>query len=172
MILITAFEPFGRKTWNASEMILKQLPNHHTKCVLPVALEPCKQVIDGLSLDQYDTIVMLGEANRTLISFEAFAYNEINMRIPDNQGIQLMGVKIGTEPHYQTPFDLLKLCRPGIQVSQDPGRYLCNYAYYLMGMKHPKVLFIHVSASLDTIAQQTQLLEEVIHEIETFSISR
>lgn len=172
MILITAFEPFGGKTWNASELILKQLNHRHDKCVLPVALELCKQVIDGLILDQYDTIVMLGEADRTLISLEAFAYNEINMRIPDNQGILLKDATIGIEPYYQTPFDLSKLCRPGIQVSHDPGRYLCNYAYYSMGMKHPNVLFIHVSASLDTIAQQTQLLEEVIYEIETISISR
>ena len=172
MILITAFEPFGGKTWNASEMILKQLPNHYDKCVLPVALDASKHKIDNLIIDQYDTIVMLGEADRTELSLEAFAYNEINMRIPDNEGIQLKGAKIGTEPYYQTPFDLAMLEKPGIQISNDPGRYLCNYVYYLMGMKHPKVLFIHVSAKLDTIEQQTPLLEEVIHEIETFSISR
>lgn len=172
MILVTAFEPFGGKTWNASKMILDRIQSDVDKLELPVSIAKVKEVITQLDLTQYRCILMLGEANRDVVSLEQYAYNELDMRIPDNQGIQLLKQPIDEGQTYQTSIDLTRLLRPGVVQSEDPGRYLCNYAYYHMGKKHPNVLFIHVSATQETVESQTQLIEEIIHEIKTLSIVR
>ena len=172
MILITAFEPFGGKTWNASSMILKRLNVQADKLELPVSIDQAKQAIEHLDVSKYDTILMLGEANRDYLSLEQFAYNEIDMRIPDNQGLQIKQQPIDDGTTVQTKLDLHRWVKPGIQLSDDPGRYLCNYVYYQMSQKHPQVLFIHVSATIETVELQTQQIEEIIHEIETLSIPR
>jgi pyrrolidone-carboxylate peptidase len=172
MILVTAFEPFGGKTWNASKMILDRIQIKVEKQELPVSIQGAKQKLDSLDFSTYDAIIMLGEASRDVVSLEQYAYNEIDMRIPDNQGIQIKQQTIDGGRTFQTPFNLETWVKPGVVVSNDPGRYLCNYAYYQMSHKHPRVLFIHVSASIDTVEIQTQLIEEIIHEIKTLPISR
>ena len=171
MVLVTAFEPFGGKTWNASLEIMNGLSGVD-KIVLPVSIQGCHEAINALDILKYDTIVMLGEADRPHLSLEQFAYNEIDMRIPDNTGIQLKNHTIDCGQTQKTPFDLNKWVKPGIQISTDPGRYLCNYAYYLVLKKHSSVLFIHVSSHEQYIAQQGKQVEEIIHEIKTISITR
>jgi pyrrolidone-carboxylate peptidase len=172
MILVTAFEPFGGKTWNASSMILERLNGVMDKRLLPVSISGAKTEIEMLDVSPYQAIIMLGEANRSFLSLEQFAYNEIDMRIPDNTGVQIHHQTIDDGQTYQTPFQLDPWVKSGILISEDPGRYLCNYAYYLMGKKHPNVLFIHVSADKDQIDLQTKEIEEIIDEIKTISIAR
>ena len=172
MILVTAFEPFGGKTWNASSMILERLNGVMDKRLLPVSISGAKTEIEMLDVSPYQAVIMLGEANRSFLSLEQFAYNEIDMRIPDNTGVQIHHQSIDDGQTYQTPFQLDRWVKLGIQISEDPGRYLCNYAYYLMGKKHPNVLFIHVSADKDQIDLQTKEIEEIIDEIKTISIAR
>jgi pyrrolidone-carboxylate peptidase len=172
MILVTAFEPFGGKTWNASKMILDRLNLDVDKLELPVSINSVKEVIENLDLNRYEFILMLGEANRDVLSLEQYAYNELDMRIPDNEGIQILKQTIDEGETFKTPIDLSRLLKPGMTQSIDPGRYLCNYVYYHMGKKHPNVLFVHVSATKETVESQTQLIEEIIHEIKTLSIAR
>lgn len=172
MILVTAFEPFGGKTWNASNMVLDLLKIEADKILLPVSIEQSNHRIEGLDVSMYDFIIMLGEANRDYLSLEMKAYNEIDMRIPDNQGLQLKNQKIDQGHTYITPIKIDNFIKPGVVVSDDPGRYLCNYAYYQMSKKHPRVLFIHVSATKELVDVQTKLIEEIIHEIKTVSITR
>jgi len=172
MILVTAFEPFGGKTWNASSMILERLNGVMDKRLLPVSISGAKTEIEMLDVSPYQAVIMLGEANRSFLSLEQFAYNEIDMRIPDNTGVQIHHQSIDDGQTYQTPFQLDRWVKLGILISEDPGRYLCNYAYYLMGKKHPNVLFIHVSADKDQIDLQTKEIEEIIDEIKTISIAR
>ncbi len=171
MILVTAFEPFGGKTWNSSLEIMNSLSGVD-KTILPVSITGCKEAIDALDIRKYDTIVMLGEADRSYLSLEQFAYNEINMRIPDNSGIQLKNQTIDEGVTQKTPYDLNKWVKDDVKISVDPGRYLCNYAYYLLLRQHPKVLFIHVSNQKQYIAHQSKQVEEIIYEIKTISITR
>lgn len=170
MILITAFEPFGERKENTSLSILNRLENRYDKLVLPVSVKKIYQVLDKKNLNDYDFIVMLGEADRPHISLEKFAYNELTMRIIDNDGYQVQNETIiESGLTYQTSLDLTRFEDDKTFISTDPGRYLCNMGYYLALNKTKRVLFIHVS-TVDTL-EQFKRIEEIIHEIEQISKS-
>ena len=72
---------------------------------------------------------------------EQHAYNNKDFRIPDNNGTQCHKEKICPELELDQPLstliDLEKVakqladkCKETVEVSSDPGRYLCNYIYY------------------------------------------
>ena len=170
MILVTAFEPFGGKTTNASLNILNQLADRYDKLVLPVDVKTIRDCLYKKDLTSYDMVIMLGEADRPNISLEQFAYNELTMRIKDNQGYQVFGQTIidGGQT-LMTPLQLDHLLDEDTVISTDPGRYLCNMGYYLALNKTENVVFIHVS-TIDS-DKQTKRVEAIIYEIEQVSKS-
>lgn len=169
MILVTAFEPFGGKTTNESLRVINQLSLNCEKLILPVDVSKLEDILSEKDFSQYDFVVMLGEADRDYISLEKFAYNLLDMRIADNAGYQIRETPlIADGKTFETSLDLSKFV-DGIEVkaSIDPGRYLCNMAYYLASRKTSKVLFIHVSNSDEK--DQTKKVETIINEIKQTS---
>lgn len=171
MILITAFEPFNQRKSNTSLMILNALSTRFDKLVLPVSVEKIEGVINQIAFDQYDKIILLGEANRGYISIEKHAYNELDIGIKDNDGIQInkQPIKKGLSD-FETPLPISDLLKPGIEISTDPGRFLCNMAYYLVSLRKKQVVFIHVSEK-HTLAQ-TRKVEALIDGIEKITDAR
>ena len=68
MILVTAFEPFGGRDINTSKSILDRLPSRYDKLLLPVSIQDIQQVLYSKPLDQYQMVIMLGEADREAVS--------------------------------------------------------------------------------------------------------
>jgi pyrrolidone-carboxylate peptidase len=170
MILVTAFEPFGGRDINTSKSILDRLPSRYDKLLLPVSIQDIQQVLYSKPLDQYQMVIMLGEADREVVSLEQYAYNELSMRISDNLGHQVQQQPIIEHGQtFKTKLNLDHLLDDNTVLSDDPGRYLCNMGYYLASQKTDKVLFIHVSTK-DT-DKQFKRVEEIIDEIEQISKS-
>jgi pyroglutamyl-peptidase len=140
MILITAFEPFGGRALNASEIALQALPDSLEgvrlyKKLLPVetgrASEAIIQAIDDV---QPDAVVCLGEAMRDALCVEQIGYNERRYTIPDNAGNTFDGdpIELDGPPDYRatlpTEAMVAAMQAAGVpaSLSEDAGRYLCN----------------------------------------------
>lgn len=84
--------------------------------------------------------------------FERYAYNAISRTTKDVDGIipEQEYIEAG-EGRQETAFPILRLCGLAeekgipIKISEDPGRYLCNYVYFkALKECQGKALFVHV----------------------------
>lgn len=166
-LLLTAFEPFGGRSKNASAEALARLeaswpyPDRlelRTR-LLPVETERAAQMlIAAMGEVQPDVVLSLGEAKREALSIETTGYNERTFAIPDNAGNSFDGEPIlpdAPEAHSSTlPNDamLAAIEAAGVPacLSNDPGRYLCNEVLFCglhcAAVTHPptRLGFIHV----------------------------
>lgn len=141
------------------------------KVVLPVSVSKIESVMNKLHLEQYSLVVMMGEANRTKITIEQYAYNEIKMRIPDNDGIKIEDKAISTgKARIETNRDVSQYLDEFVKLSTDPGRYLCNMVYYLGLTQNRNTVFIHVPISSDM--DILRKVEALINAIEKDSNTR
>ena len=153
-IILTAFSSFGGLTTNSSEEVLNNLPSQYQKVVLPVSYHRASQIIEELILsNQPDLLICLGQAGSSVkIRLEQGAYNEANASLPDEDHITLthQPLIIQGEPLLQTHLPLKEwsydLARQGfpVEISSDPGRYVCNATYYRALSITSNVIFIHL----------------------------
>ena len=163
MTLISAFEPFGGASVNASleaarlwaqadpQIALVELP-----VVAGAAEETALLAIDSLQPDLY---LALGEAGATpwTVRLERSYFNVDDFRIPDNAGNQWRDRTIesdGPSVRYST-LDLPALAARiaerapmPVVVSDDAGRFLCNHLAFALARARPDLpfAFIHVPA--------------------------
>ena len=167
-ILVTCFEPFGGETINASEEVLKRLPDTigaHSieKLVVPCVFgEAQRLVIQKAEQTSPDMIISLGQAaGRSKVTPEYVAINFMNARIPDNRGNQPLREPIasqGPDAYFSTlpVFDMAGAIRSKelpSEVSFTAGTFVCNELYYSL-LHHfngtdTKVCFIHVPLTRD-----------------------
>lgn len=132
-------------------------------------------------------IIHLGVAeNAECIRLEKSAYNEADFRIPDQNGICLLktcidedcdlGERKDTSLDIEALFHCLTAKHGKIEISSDPGRYICNYCYYLslkacmqVNLKHGDdshtrhALFVHVPMfNHISFEEQLTLVKEII----------
>ena len=177
-MLITAFEPFGGENINASEEVLKRLPDvigdwEIVKLTVPVVFgEASDSVIAKASEIQPDAIISLGQAaGRSKVTPEYVAINFKNARIPDNSGNQPLREKIvhaGPDAYFSTlsVFEMAEaIVRNGLpgEVSFSAGTYVCNDLYYSL-LHHfsgtgTDVAFIHLPLSPEQAAEGQPSLE-------------
>lgn len=163
-ILITAFEPFGNETKNASMEVLKGLPYlpgmKITKLYVPVIFGKAEEtVFAAMSRDSYDAVIMLGEAGgRSEITPEIRAVNKDDARIPDNAGNKPSGHPVDEhgKPEYLSSLPVmecvLQMRRNYIpaSLSGSAGTFVCNHLMYKVLQKidaeglHIKAGFIHI----------------------------
>jgi len=162
-ILVTAFGPFDGRLENASSLALKELkrslPEIRTR-VLPVdsVLAPSRMK-QALAAIRPRALVMLGEAAGSLaIRLESTAWNQLDFRIPDIAGRQPQGREIrpGGPATLESTLPLARwqqrLAGEGqtVELSSDPGRYLCNQVFYVArdwierGGRECRAGFIHL----------------------------
>ena len=142
-VVVTYFEPFGGRTTNASEEVVSLLDGYQVK-ELPVSWSKISSKLDELLIDEPDYLFLIGEAGSYKeISMEKVAHNICFGK--DNEGVNKDNEEIikGDKESKITLFDLSKL---PYRVSENAGKYLCNYTYYLALSKAKtcKVLFIHL----------------------------
>ena len=141
----------------------------------------CNDNLDNEYSTKDDVIVMLhlGVNYRgKKMQLEQCAYNEATFRVPDNNGYQpqqkcILGNSSTFGQCLRTTLDLHEICselqlqgESSCCVSQDPGRFVCNYTYCLsldqcrLANESANVgchsLFLHVP-SFDVIAEDDQL---------------
>ena len=163
-ILLTAFEPFGADTENASLVAVDRLAERWDAegdvqiltGVLPVVFGAAGTALRELvARYQPDAVLAVGEAgSRSKVTPELHGYNEMDARTPDNAGLQPRGEQIFAGGPVARPATLdvpaitEAIAAVGIpaEVSDDPGRYLCNYVAYLAAGLEAPAAFIHVPA--------------------------
>ena len=160
-LLITAFEPFGGSSRNASSEVLKRLPAELDGCTVEKLLLPVvfQAAAETALRRPADCIFLLGEAGgRPTVTPEVKAVNLRNARIPDNAGRQPENEKILPEgpDEYRTAVPVVRITESmqaegiPIAVSEDAGAYVCNDTFYLTGIRASvPVEFIHVPAEPD-----------------------
>lgn len=162
-ILLTAFSPFNGATENTSLAVVTNLAEllskHKTQVLeLPVAFANSHKVaISTAKQFRPDIILSFGEdATRNSINVETQAYNQQQATIPDNDGFQPKGKAIipGGIPTIATNFPIwpkavvasLRQTPWPMELSANPGGFVCNHlAYHLYSSPFP-TLFMHVPA--------------------------
>jgi pyroglutamyl-peptidase len=191
-ILFTGFEPFENSTLNPSQEVLNHLDSesfvrHVIKtCLLPVDTMSAPNIllrkIDEVSPD---IVICLGQATgRSSISLEKVAINQLDFRIPDNQGNQVHSKVIeeyGQDAYFASlPLELLHEClsAAGIpcEISFSAGTYLCNQVFYTL-MHHirsdqPSILggFLHFPALPQQVVQAGKNLPSMSLEMDLNAI--
>lgn len=142
-VVVTYFEPFGGRTTNASKEVVSLFDGYQIK-ELPVSWSKISSCLDEILIDEPDYLFLIGEAGSYKeITMERTAHNISFGK--DNEGVNKDNEEIisGDKESKTTLFDLSKL---PYKVSDNAGKYLCNYVYYLAlsKTKHCKVLFVHL----------------------------
>ena len=157
-ILLTGFEPFGDNKDNISENILKtfskelnitdpwlqQRKNPNDAQTISVTIEKQLLSVDETgsvmianrigSGSRWDAVIHMGLCESCeSIRFETRAQSMLNMRIPDNNGRQLINHRLGDEEFYCDKNVVNSMQYPpieGLMISHDAGAFICNETYY------------------------------------------
>lgn len=156
--LVYAFSRWGENAENISEKVLGKLNFQVDKQVLPVRFEnePYQQMATG----QYDLIIGLGQYPRGgSVRIEQYAYNLFGSRGQGYKPIIPGGEeKLALDAH----LPVVK----GAELSEDPGRFVCNYSMYQImrqKMKETKFGFIHIPKGLK-LGVAANRVEEILRE--------
>lgn len=190
-LLLTGFEPFGKWAVNPSWEVARRLDDESVAGLrvvgrrLPVDWEDTWQALkDYIEEVRPDAILMLGLANkRAYISVESRGLNKCG-QTPDNAGKPPPGALIdeageevlaSTLPVEGIVRSIEALGLP-VQVSEDAGGYLCNFATYKAlawareAQPHLPVGFIHLP-NLRGVAEEGGLSLEEMGSAVTASIA-
>lgn len=145
-LLLTAFEPFGGQTINASQETARALRDESFQGVelelLELPVERFKAIdmaLEAIVQHRPDIIVMLGEAGgRSRITPERVAINVDDFPIPDNAGDMPQGEPIsptGPAAYFSTLpvaaiVAALQAADIPAAISNTAGTYLCNRLFY------------------------------------------
>ncbi|MVA77018.1 pyroglutamyl-peptidase I [Auraticoccus sp. F435] len=162
MVLVTAFEPFGGDTENASAAAVARLdagwdgPARLVTELLPVSFAGSGARLQQLLLrHRPDLVLCVGEAGRRrAVSVERWARNLDDARIPDNDGEQPRGVAIDEGPErLPTRLDAAAVVAAvaaagvAVEASDDAGAFVCNHVFrVLLTATDVPAGFVHVPA--------------------------
>ena len=161
LMLVTAFEPYDGSSLNPAEEVLKQLPGAIDGVSLRKVILSCDslhtppQVAELIGDPRVNIAVIIGEDRRYAVpTLERCAYNWLDYEVPDNSGHQPRNASIVSQgPEFlEASVDLaaihLSLKRRGtpVNISDDPGRHLCNHVYFTARYhSNPKpILLLHL----------------------------
>jgi pyroglutamyl-peptidase len=172
-LYLTGFGKFGDVETNPTSELIAAFKADHA----PLAPNNCvKECLDVLHVskagidDYFDSVhvasnnisIHLGINNKaSKFVLEQYAYNCMNFRIPDEAGYQpemekideIQDLDVGNETSFYVSDIVKKLKTEGfnVDVSDDPGRYCCNYVYFKslqrqisLGRSIKRSIFVHV----------------------------
>ena len=148
-VLLTAFEPFGGDTTNASMIAVDAVRPERVDASLRRVVLPCVfgAAIDALR-DEVErfaphVVVCTGQAaGRSAVSLERVAINLDDARIPDNAGAQPIDEAIvaGGPAAYWSSLPIKRIASRvqgeaiAVEISQSAGTFVCNHVFY--GLMH------------------------------------
>ena len=166
--------------------------------ILEVSVDYCESFISKLKAEHIGKelyFIHLGvDCNGETIKLEQFAYNNKTFRVPDYRGYQPQNEVIENENTFDLPLEtswnvneILQsihnkiienntvsnyFLKPSfLTISNDPGRYLCNYIYYRslcqhLQHHHQYSLFVHVPEfSIISKEQQVNLVKLIVETL-------
>jgi pyroglutamyl-peptidase len=143
-LLVTAFEPFGGETVNASWEAAKRIDGWRcgdaiaVACALPCVYDACvAKFIEAFELLRPEAVLMTGQAaRRGIVSVERVARDGAGASAPDNSGV-VRGEIAGDGPARleatARPVDVARAIRGAglnARVSTNAGDYVCNHLFY------------------------------------------
>lgn len=169
-ILVTAFEPFGGDSTNASLTALAALPDTVDgvtigKAILPVVFGRCGDIL-AENIREYapDGILSLGmAAGRGQITPEVFAVNARFALSPDNAGVRYPNLTpcdssgpaaYRTGLPVETMVENLRAVGIPAGLSFSAGTYVCNDLFYaLMSYAAVPAGFMHVPQAVENVPE-------------------
>lgn len=165
VLLVTAFEPFGGETVNASWEAARRIDGRRCGEAVVVARKlPCAydlSVSDFVELFERlspNAVLLTGQAaRRGIVSVERFARNAASATARDNHGA--LGAPIAGPALLETTASASAvrhaILEAGVaaRISTDAGGYVCNHLYYrallYLAAARPKTpaIFIHLPAT-------------------------
>lgn len=142
--IITYFEPFGGRKINTSEEVAKALSDSFETFGLPVSWKRSLPILNTVIEKDPRFIFMLGEAGSYQdVTVELIARNICSGTDEDGEKKDNERILRVTPKEIKTNFNLEGL---ELTSSNNAGRFLCNYAYYiaLLRAEVTKVIFIHI----------------------------
>lgn len=153
-LFVTGFLPFGDNEQNpARDAAIHAVSLGVQGEVLPVVYETVDAFFDDAGEEKRRYLLFGLAAKREMVSLERFAYNETKDVLLDMEGKKpphpfVLG---NGENVLETSLDIASLQQALLlhdipcDRSEDPGRYLCNYAYYrALGLAKGEALFVHL----------------------------
>ena len=166
-VVITYFEPFGGRTTNASKEVVSLLNGYKIK-ELPVSWIKVATYLDEILNGEPDYLFLIGEAGSyKSITVEKTAHNVCFGK--DNEGVNKDNEEI-INGDKESKTTLLDLSNFPYLISDNAGKYLCNYVYYLAlsKAKHCKVLFVHLPyIEIEGCNSLDNLKKDLLNIIET-----
>ena len=169
-LLLTGFKPFLDNRVNPTESLAMSLGG----TVLDVSYKAVDDFFENADLANADLLFCLGlNASSSCPHLERFAYNQKSQKHPDAEGVIPLNPTIDeTAPERRkTTLDIVGLFAElrakdyECAISEDPGRYLCNYIYFNALQKMDgRALFIHFPNPNEswTLDEMTVFLRDVI----------
>lgn len=181
-ILITGFTPFLTNKSNPSQDISEFLGRLGYPCqIIDVSYAAASKALEPEVLEKSGIKFVLSfglAASRSCLSVEDTAYNQIDQKTKDNCGLIPINktIDLSSPAFLKTTYETSKAKQAieelnlPCQLSSDPGRYLCNYVYFL-ALKATKghALFIHLPNPRPTISlkDMEQAALRVLEQIKT-----
>lgn len=179
----TGFGQFAGVQDNPSSVLARRLAAQHAEDsvdILEVSAEAAKK---WRCRGDADLVIHVGVAiTYDAITLERCAYNDASFRVPDERGAQPQKAPIDAEEFFGTTrttgLDLAAIARRAVEagcavnVSEDAGRFVCNYLYYCSLAGGPPCVFIHVPSLdrcplEDQVATLTKLQDYLVEAIST-----
>ena len=181
---ITGFGKFGKVIENPTSILVNKIKDLFLKCSFPpnitleyskvlevsidalkIGVEEIKKIIDSSNPSATNIILHFGvAASRKTFSLEKYGYNNATFGIPDVCGNTPNKCQIDATSELDASIctalpidDFIKELKHPVCVSCDPGRYICNYAYFYSLKKNPtsRVMFVHFP-TFETVDQPKQ----------------
>lgn len=182
---VTGFGPFGSVTKNPTQALVERLAMDDPRISTSVIQVSAQDVDAWLShrcqSTHEDTIFLhLGVCETSdCYKIESYAYNEATFRIPDARGFQPAHERITHDAplgaSLQTTLCVERLVERlqefPVQSSTDPGRYVCNYLYYMSlrnaALKGKGAVSVFVHVPMRQLEEAHRFLQCLIREIPT-----
>ncbi len=143
-VLVTAFEPFGGETVNASWEAARAIDGWRCGDAVAVARRlPCvydacvAEFIEAFERLRPEAVLMTGQAaRRAVVSVESVARNGAGASAPDNRGVVRGEVASEGPAELEATARALEIARAireaGLpaRLSTNAGAYVCNHLYY------------------------------------------
>lgn len=142
--IITYFEPFGGRKINASKEVVLALDGDFDKVSLPVSWKRSLPVLNKIIDSDPRYLFLVGEAgDYSDVTVELVARNICSGVDEDGDKRDKDRILRATPKTFTTNF---KIDEIPFTNSNNAGRFLCNYVYYLSLLRSEvtKVIFIHV----------------------------
>ena len=163
VLYLTGFEPFLGMHDNPTEALVRRLDSVRFGSVeirgrvLPVTWADAPRLLEEelVGLSPVASLHLGVSGQSKTIHLERFAYNTMRSTFADNAGVERDGALIDDTRALETPLatpveidglvERLTMRDVPAEISGDPGRYICNLAYYrALSLERAPALFMHV----------------------------